>query len=123
MAADARAGDALQKTDQNKKDLGELRQVVANLDDYKPAGNTSIPFAFNKDVLTPESKAELDKLVDGTGTMKRYFIAVEGLTIKTAPASYNNQLSPHPPEADIHDSWAKINFPVNRITIPGLALE
>jgi outer membrane protein OmpA-like peptidoglycan-associated protein len=123
MAADARAGDALQKTDQNRKDLGELRQVVANLDDYKPAGNTSIPFAFNKDVLTEDSKAELDKLVSGAGTMKRYFIAVEGFTDKTGSISYNNQLSRRRAEAVMQYLVAKHDIPVYRIHMIGLGME
>jgi OOP family OmpA-OmpF porin len=123
MAADARAGDALQKADKNTKDLGELRQVVANLDDYKPSGNTAIPFAFNKDVLTADSKAELDKLVDGTGTMKRYFIAVEGFTDKTGSVSYNNQLSRRRAEAVMQYLVAKHDIPVYRIHMIGLGME
>jgi outer membrane protein OmpA-like peptidoglycan-associated protein len=130
MAADARAGDALQragdalqKADKNTKDLGELRQVVANLDDYKPAGNTAIPFAFNRDVLTAESKADLDKLVDGTGTMKRYFIAVEGFTDKTGSVSYNNQLSRRRAEAVMLYLVAKHDIPLYRIHMIGLGME
>jgi OOP family OmpA-OmpF porin len=123
MAADARAGDALQKTDQNTKNLGELRQVVANLDDYKPSGNTAIPFAFNKDVLTDDSKAELDKLVQNTGTMKRYFIAVEGFTDKTGSISYNNQLSRRRAEAVMQYLVAKHDIPVYRIHMIGLGME
>lgn len=123
MAADSRAGDALQKTAQNTKDLGELRQVVSNLDDYKPAGNTSIPFAFNKDVLTPDSKAELDKLVQNAGTMKRYFIAVEGYTDKTGTVAYNNQLSRRRAEAVMQYLVAKHDIPVYRIHMIGLGQE
>jgi outer membrane protein OmpA-like peptidoglycan-associated protein len=123
MAADARAGDALAKSDQNSKDLGELRQVVANLDDYKPAGNTSIPFAFDKDVLTPDSKAELDKLVSGAGTMKRYFVAVEGFTDKTGSIVYNNQLSRRRAEAVTQYLVAKHDIPVYRIHMIGLGEE
>jgi OmpA-OmpF porin, OOP family len=123
MAADSRASDALQKASQNTKDLGELRQVVANLDDYKAAGNTSIPFAFNKDILTADSKAELDKLVEGAGTMKRYFIAVEGFTDKTGSVSYNNQLSRRRAEAVMQYLVAKHDIPVYRIHMIGLGME
>jgi outer membrane protein OmpA-like peptidoglycan-associated protein len=123
MAADGRAGDALQKSAQNSKDLGELRQVVANLDDYKPAGNTSIPFAINKDALTTESKAELDKLVEGAGTMKRYFIAVEGYTDKTGSVEYNNQLSRRRAENVMQYLVAKHDIPLFRIHMIGLGME
>jgi OmpA-OmpF porin, OOP family len=123
MAADARASDALQKTSQNTKDLSELRQTVANLDDYKPAGNTSIPFGFNKDVLTADAKAELDKLVQGAGPMKRYFIAVEGFTDKTGSVAYNNQLSRRRAEAVMQYLVAKHDVPVYRIHMIGLGIE
>ncbi len=123
MAADARATDALNKSDKNTKDLGELRQIVANLDDYKPAGNTSIPFAFDKDVLTANSKAELDKLVEATGTMKRYFVAVEGFTDKTGSIAYNNQLSRRRAEAVTQYLVAKHDIPVYRIHMIGLGQE
>jgi OmpA-OmpF porin, OOP family len=120
MAADSRASDALQKANQVGKDLGELRQVVANLDDYKPAGTTAVPFAFNRDVLTPDSKAELDKLVADTGTMKRYFIAVEGFTDQTGSAAYNNQLSRRRAEAVTQYLVAKHDIPVYRVHMIGL---
>jgi outer membrane protein OmpA-like peptidoglycan-associated protein len=120
MAADSRATDALQKTGQNTKDLGELRQVVANLDDYKPAANTSIPFGFNKDSLTADSKAELDKLAGNAGAMKRYFIAVEGFTDTTGTAAYNNQLSRRRAENVMQYLVAKHDIPVYRIHMIGL---
>jgi outer membrane protein OmpA-like peptidoglycan-associated protein len=119
-AADSRATDALQKTGQNTKDLGELRQVVANLDDYKPAANTSIPFGFNKDSLTADSKAELDKLAGNAGAMKRYFIAVEGFTDTTGTAAYNNQLSRRRAESVMQYLVAKHDIPVYRIHMIGL---
>ena len=120
QAADARATDALKKSDQNTKDLGELRQLVANLDDYKPAGNTSIPFGFNKDALTADSKVELDKLATNAGTMKRYFIAVEGFTDTTGSAAYNNQLSRRRAENVMQYLVAKHDIPVYRIHMIGL---
>ncbi len=35
--ADNESKGAMSKANQNTKDLGDLRQVVANIDDYKPA--------------------------------------------------------------------------------------
>jgi OOP family OmpA-OmpF porin len=123
MAADGRATDALKKSDQNTKDLGELRQVVANLDDYKPAGSTVVPFGFNRDVLTKDSKEELDRLVADKSTMKRYFIAVEGFTDQTGSVAYNNQLSRRRAEAVMQYLVAKHDIPVYRIHMIGLGQE
>jgi OOP family OmpA-OmpF porin len=123
MAADARAGDALQKADKNTKDLSELRQTVANLDDYKPAGAVAVPFAFNKDVLTKPAKEELDRLVADKSTMKRYFIAVEGFTDKVGTPQYNNALSKRRADAVVQYLVAKHDIPVYRIHEIGLGQE
>jgi OOP family OmpA-OmpF porin len=123
MAADQRASDAMKKADQVGTDLSGLRQVVANIDDYKPAGNTVISFGFNKDVLTQDAKDELDKLVSDKTTMKRYFVAVEGFTDKTGTVAYNNQLSRRRAEAVMQYLVAKHDIPVYRIHIVGLGEE
>jgi OmpA-OmpF porin, OOP family len=122
-AADSRASDALKKSDQNTKDLGELRQVVSNLDDYKPAGSTVVPFGFNKDSLTADAKEELDKLVAEKSTTKRYFIAVEGFTDQTGSAAYNNQLSRRRAEAVTQYLVAKHDIPVYRVHMIGLGQD
>jgi OOP family OmpA-OmpF porin len=129
-AADARAGDALQKagdamqkSDQNGRDLTELRQTVANLDDYKPAGAVAVPFAFNKDVLTPEAKQELDRLVADKTTLKRFFIAVAGYTDKVGTVKYNNALSKRRADAVVQYLVAKHDIAVYRIHEIGLGEE
>jgi OOP family OmpA-OmpF porin len=123
MAADSRASDALKKSDANTRDLSQLRSVVANLDDYKPAGTAVVPFGFNKDVLTKDAKDELDKLVSDKTTVKRYFIAVEGFTDQTGSATYNNQLSRRRAEAVTQYLVAKHDIPVYRIHMIGLGQE
>src|SRR5579862_3214862 len=50
--ADGEAKGAMAKTNQNAKDLNDLRNVVANIDDYKPAGQAVVVhFAVAKDTL------------------------------------------------------------------------
>lgn len=123
MSADARAGDALQKSDQNSRDLSELRQTVANLDDYKPTGAVAVPFAFNKDVLSPQAKQELDHLVSDKAALKRFFIAVEGYTDKVGSVTYNNALSKRRADAVVQYLVAKHDIPVYRIHEIGLGQE
>lgn len=130
QAADSRATDALNKAgeaankaDQNGRDLGELRQVVANLDDYKPAGSTVVPFGFNKDTLTPQAREELDKLVADKTTLKRYFIAVEGFTDKVGTTAYNNALSKRRADQVVQYLVAKHDIPVYRIHEIGMGKE
>jgi outer membrane protein OmpA-like peptidoglycan-associated protein len=123
IAADNRATDALKKGEENTRQLGELRQVVSNLDDYKVAGSVVVPFAFNKDVLTANAKQELDRLVTDKATLKRYFIAVEGFTDKSGSASYNDALSKRRAEHVVQYLVAKHDIPVYRIHEIGLGKE
>jgi OmpA-OmpF porin, OOP family len=131
-AADARAGDALgradaasNKSDQVKQELrGELNDRIANLDDYKSAGDVTVLFKFNSAVLTDQGKQQLDQLVTGqVGNLQRYFIAIQGFTDKTGPAEYNLGLSRRRAEAVQTYLVAQHNVPVFRIQIVGLGKD
>src|SRR5437868_8290699 len=111
-SADSRAGDALgradaasKKTDQVRTELqnqfhSELNERIANIDDYKPAGDVTVLFKFNSANLTDDAKQQLDQLGKGqVGSMKRYFVAIEGFTDKIGPADYNLDLSRRRAEA------------------------
>jgi OOP family OmpA-OmpF porin len=129
-SADARAGDALgkadaasKKADQVRSDLrSELNDRIANLDDYKTVGDTTVVlFAFNSDKLTDEAKQELDQLAGGQFTsLRRYFIAIQGFTDKTGPPDYNLDLSRRRAQAVQTYLVADKNVPVYRIQIVGL---
>lgn len=131
-AADARAGDALgkadeasKKSDRVKEELrGELNDRIANLDDYKSAGDVTVLFKFNSAELTADGKQQLDKLVTSeVGNMKRYFIAIQGFTDKIGPADYNLNLSRRRAEAVQTYLVAQHNVPVYRIQIVGLGKD
>src|ERR1700737_567986 len=135
-SADARAGDALgradaasKKTDQVKSDLAnqfhsELNERIANIDDYKPAGDVVVLFKFNSAKLTDEAKEQLDQLGKGqVGSMKRYFVAIQGFTDKVGPADYNLELSRRRAEAVQTYLVAQHNIPVYRIQIVGLGKD
>lgn len=137
MSADSKAADAIgradqagqkadaagQKADKNTRDLSELRQTVANLDEYKPAGEVVVPFGFNKDTLTPEAKSQLDKLVADKNTLKRYFIAVEGFTDKTGSSRYNEALSRRRADRVVQYLVASHDIPIYRIHMIGLGSQ
>ncbi|HCC58804.1 MAG TPA: hypothetical protein DEQ47_16410 [Solibacterales bacterium] len=115
-----KAGDALAKSDKNTQDLGELRQTVANLDDYKVAGEDAIQFGFNKSKLTNDSMEKLDKLASDASAMKRYFIAVEGFTDRSGSADYNMQLSRKRADQVVQYLIAKHGVPLFRVHEIGL---
>ncbi|HXT77699.1 MAG TPA: OmpA family protein [Candidatus Eisenbacteria bacterium] len=126
--ADARAGDAINRADEASKKSdavrdqlrGELSDRIANLDDYKSAKDVTVLFKFNSDVLTDEARQELDQLTNSVGSLKRYFIAIQGFTDKTGTPEYNLALSRRRAEAVQTYLVAKHSVPVYRIQIVGL---
>ena len=144
MAADQRAGDAInradqagqkadtattkadtanQKSDRNSHDIGELRQVIANIDDYKPVKEIVVPFAFDRDVLTADAKQTLDDLVTDKNALKHYFIAVEGFTDKNGSPEYNAALSRRRADRVVQYLVAQHDIPIYRIHMIGLGSQ
>lgn len=131
-SADNRAGDALgradaasKKADQVRSDLrNELSERIANIDDYKPAGDVTVLFKFNSAKLTDDAKQQLDQLGKGqVGSMKRYFVAIQGYTDKVGTAEYNLELSRRRAEAVQNYLVMQHNVPVYRIQIVGLGKD
>jgi OOP family OmpA-OmpF porin len=127
MSADNRAGDALQradqagqKADQAGRDIGDLKGVIANLDDYKPVGQATANFKFNSDKLDTDAKMALDQMVSGQSQYKRFFIAVEGFTDRVGTDEYNAALSRRRADAVVAYLVAEHNIPVYRIHMVGL---
>jgi OOP family OmpA-OmpF porin len=138
MTADTHAGEAMNKateaagiatdarsmSQKNTSELESLRNVVANIDDYKPVAETTVQFAFGKDKLSPEAKEALDRLAaDHQGQMKRFVIAVEGYTDKIGPADYNTALSQRRAAAVVNYLVAEHDIPVYRIYNVGLGSQ
>ena len=126
-AADRRAGDAMtranQANDQAQKDdqeITQLRGVIANLDDYKVSKQATVLFKFNSADLSKEDKDELDQLASGTGSMKRYFIAVEGYTDTTGDPKYNLELSKRRADSVVQYLAAERKVPFYQIRTIGL---
>jgi OOP family OmpA-OmpF porin len=126
-AAEGRAGDALnkagqvdQKANQNTQDIGSLRQVVANLDNYKVASQATVLFGFNRATLTKEDTQKLAQIVDNAASLKRYFISIEGYTDQTGPASYNLELSKRRADAVVQYLVGQRDVDFNHIHMIGL---
>jgi OOP family OmpA-OmpF porin len=125
--ADQHAGDAMNKANQadTKADraMTDLRNVVANLDDYKLKNSATVPFKLNQYVLTQSAKDDLDKLATDMQTDKRFFVAVEGYTDKTGTKEYNEALSRKRADAVVEYLVAKHDVPIYRIHMIGLGPE
>ena len=130
-SADNRASDALKsadaaskKSDQVRADLrNELNNRIANLDDYKAAGNVTVQFKFDSAKLTDDAKGQLDQLASSEGNLKSYFVAIQGFTDSTGSAEHNLELSRRRAEAVQTYLVANHNVPVYRIQIVGLGKD
>jgi outer membrane protein OmpA-like peptidoglycan-associated protein len=128
--ADQHAGEAMNRAnaanelgEQNSQGLNSLRGVIANIDDYKLQTSVAVPFAFNKFVLTSESKEDLDKLAGQVKAGKRFFVAVEGYTDSTGSRAYNEALSQKRADTVVHYLVSKHEIPIYRIHMIGLGME
>jgi len=120
MTDDNQSKGAMSKANQNAKDLGDLRNVVANIEDYKPFNQSVVYFGLNKDSLTRNAMANLDAVATQLGGLQRYFITVEGFTDQTGSQSYNDQLSRQRANQVISYLVGAHDVPVYRIHMVGL---
>jgi outer membrane protein OmpA-like peptidoglycan-associated protein len=118
--ADNQSKGAMSKANQNANDLNDLRNVVANIDDYKPANQAVVHFGLNKDTLTKDERAKLDEVAMQVSSLQRYFITIEGFTDQTGSPAYNDQLSRERANAVISYLVGTHNIPVYRIHMVGL---
>jgi outer membrane protein OmpA-like peptidoglycan-associated protein len=109
--------------DANSHELNKLRDVVANIDDYKMQTAATVPFAFDKWALTPSAKEDLDNLATGLSSDKRFVISVEGFTDSTGNRQYNDALSRKRADAVVTYLVAKHDIPIYRIHMIGLGEE
>jgi len=123
QGAMTKAGEASDLANKDSEEIKSLRQVVANLDDYKQVGDLTIPFAFNKYTLTDKDREDLDSMVANASKNKRYFIAVEGFADRTGSRQYNEALSRKRADAVTEYLVAKHDIPIYRIHMIGLGQE
>src|SRR5580693_1867388 len=69
--AETAANDAVHRAD-------SLDSVVKGLDNYRPLGDVSVTFGFDKAVLTKDDKEQLDNFAAQLGSAKSYILEVTG---------------------------------------------
>jgi outer membrane protein OmpA-like peptidoglycan-associated protein len=127
LTADQHAGNAANRADQasqaadmNRNEIGKLRGVIENIDDYKLQLSVSVPFGFNVYSLSKDAKQDLDKLAGDVKADKRFFIAVEGYTDQTGSHEYNETLSRRRADSVVEYLVGQCDVPVYRIHMTGL---
>jgi OOP family OmpA-OmpF porin len=100
-----------------------LQNAVANLDNYRVVTETSVHFAFDKDVLTPEAKTALDQIATDVPNTKGYILTVEGATDSKGDSEYNYGLSQRRADAVIQYLASQHGIPPHKIYLIGLGKD
>lgn len=129
-AADQHATDAMSRAnlahqlgEQNAQGLESLRNVIANLDDYKMDKQVTVAFAFDRYELNGYAKDDLEKIAEGIKNHRRYFIVVEGYTDATGSKTYNETLSQRRADQVVQFLVTKYDVPLFRIHMIGLGQQ
>lgn len=124
--ADA-AGQAANAAGQGAQDaynrVDTLSGVVANLDNYKSVSDVSVTFAFDKAVLTPTDRKQLDDFAASLNTTRGYLLEVTGGTDSVGDAQYNYQLSQKRADAVVNYLATKYNVPPHKFYLIGIGKD
>ena len=123
QAAGQTASSAQQTADAANGRVTVLTNTVANLDNYHAVAETSVKFAFNRDVLTPKAKEALDQLAASIASTKGYIISLEGGCDSVGPTEYNYVLSQRRANSVIQYLASKYNVPAHKIYVIGLGKD
>jgi OOP family OmpA-OmpF porin len=121
--ASTNAQQAQQMADAANGRVGVLTNTVANLDNYHAIAETSVKFAFNRDILTSKAKEALDQLAGSIASTKGYIIALEGGCDSAGSADYNYDLSQRRANSVIQYLATKYNVPAHKIYVIGLGKD
>jgi len=100
-----------------------LESVIKGLDDYKPTGDVSVVFGFDKAVLTKADRAELDSFASQISSAKGFILEVTGGTDSTGPAQYNYELSQRRADAVVQYLASKYQIPAHRFYLIGIGKD
>ena len=115
-AAQLAAGNAVHCAD-------SLESVVNGLDNYKPLGDVSVNFGFDKALLTKEDREQLDAFAEQVGTAKSFILEVTGGTDSTGPVQYNYELSQRRADAVVQYLATKYGIPAHRFYLIGIGKD
>ena len=117
------AGDAETSATNAVHRADSLDSVVKGLDNYKPLGNVSVTFGFDKAALTKDDKAQLDGFAGQLGSAKSYILEITGGTDSTGSAQYNYELSQRRADAVVQYLAAKYDVPAHRFYLIGIGKD
>jgi outer membrane protein OmpA-like peptidoglycan-associated protein len=123
LAAGASADAAQRNADEAAHRVDSLAGVIANLDQYKPVAEISVTFAFDKAVLTPADKQQLDAFAASLNSTRGYILQVTGGTDSIGNAQYNYALSQRRADAVVQYLSVKYQVPPHKFYLVGIGKD
>jgi outer membrane protein OmpA-like peptidoglycan-associated protein len=123
QSASQAAGDAQMAANGAVHRADSLESVIKGLDDYKPAGDVSVVFGFDKAVLTKEDRTQLDSFAAQITSAKGFILEVTGGTDSTGPVQYNYELSQRRADAVVQYLASKYGIPAHRFYLIGIGKD
>jgi OOP family OmpA-OmpF porin len=124
VAASQKAEQATEMAKNSDIHLGKvetsLNEKISSIDSYRPAGDTSVQFKFDRADLTDESKAKLDELAGQLKGSNNYVLEIRGFTDRTGDEKYNLGLSERRSENVIRYLAQQHQIPLFRMFVLGL---
>ena len=114
--ADHSAQEAVNRVD-------TLSGVIANLDNYTQLSDVSVTFRFDKSVLTPEDRQQLDAVASSLTSARGYILEVTGGTDSVGDAQYNYQLSQRRADTVVNYLATKYNIPPHKFYLVGIGKD
>ena len=117
------AGDAQTAANDAVHRADSLDSVISGLDNYRPLGNVSVTFGFDKAVLTKDSKEQLDGFAQQLTSATSYILEVTGGTDSIGSAEYNYDLSQRRADSVVQYLATKYNVPARRFYLIGIGKD
>jgi OOP family OmpA-OmpF porin len=111
--ANEAANDAVHRAD-------SLDSVVKGLDQFKQVADVTVTFGFDKAMLTPDDKEQLDGFAAQLGSAKSYILEVTGGTDSIGSAQYNYDLSQRRADAVVQYLASKYGVAPHRFYLIGI---
>ena len=121
--ASSSASDAQNAANDVVHRADSLASVVQGLDNYKQVANVTVNFGFDKSVLTPGDKDQLDSFASQLASSQNFILEVTGGCDSTGPAQYNYQLSVRRADAVVQYLASKYNIAPHRFYLIGIGKD
>jgi outer membrane protein OmpA-like peptidoglycan-associated protein len=101
-----------------RKEVTEVKETVAALDDYDVGQTVAVNFRVNSAVLSPEAKRQLDDFAATASTSRAFMVEVAGHTDSTGSEAKNFRLSRARADAVVQYLAVNHKIPLRRFVTP-----